>query len=123
MMTQVYDDKYLVKQIRNNGVVKNVSLHRLVAKVFIPNPEGKPEVNHLDEWKSNNCMSNLVWATAEENMNYSATNVWEVTKDGVRLKEYESATKASEATGCNLIGILQVCKGDRSIVNGKYFSY
>ena len=41
-------------------------LHRLVALAFIPNPEGKPEVNHFDTNPFNNHVSNLQWATRRE---------------------------------------------------------
>jgi hypothetical protein len=42
-------------------------VHRAVALAFIPNPDNKPEVNHIDANKKNNCASNLEWATSEEN--------------------------------------------------------
>lgn len=45
-------------------------LHRLIAKTFIPNPEGKETVNHKDENKFNNTVSNLEWMTNEENLHY-----------------------------------------------------
>lgn len=41
--------------------------HRLVAETFLPNPEAKPEVDHRDRNRSNNCVDNLKWATKEEN--------------------------------------------------------
>lgn len=47
--------------------MKNFYVHRLVAEVFIPNPEGKPIVDHIDRNPHNNSVTNLRWATISEN--------------------------------------------------------
>ena len=49
-------------------------IHRLVAIEFIPNPDELPEVNHIDECKANNGVSNLEWCTKEYNNNYGTRN-------------------------------------------------
>ena len=52
------------------GRKKNLLVHRLVALSFLPNNQGYTDVNHLDEDKENNCVSNLEWCTHKYNMNY-----------------------------------------------------
>ena len=52
--------------LRSNGKTHQLSVHRLVAETFIPNPENKPTVNHIDGDKSNNHYINLEWATYKE---------------------------------------------------------
>ena len=65
---------YLYVFLYKNGKQKPFSIHRLVAKAFIPNPNKKPEVNHKDEDKTNNCLTNLEWMTRKDNLNYGTHN-------------------------------------------------
>lgn len=53
-----------------NGMRNTFRVHRLVAAAFIPNPENKPYVDHIDGVKYHNFADNLRWCTQKENMNY-----------------------------------------------------
>lgn len=74
-------EKIMTPQIQRNGrvsiwmsskgVEKNCQLHRLVAKAFIPNPENKPCVNHIDNNPLNNQVRNLEWCTYKENSQHA----------------------------------------------------
>lgn len=61
-------DGYLIYQLGNKNRVK---AHRIIAKTFIPNPENKPQVNHIDGNKKNNDVSNLEWVTNAENLKHA----------------------------------------------------
>jgi hypothetical protein len=56
---------------KKENIYKNLLVHRLVCQAFLPNPDNKPMVNHLDENKSNNKLENLIWTTHSENTNHS----------------------------------------------------
>lgn len=73
---------------------KNKFIHRLVALAFIPNPENKPEVNHKDGNKQNNCVSNLQWATRSENQQHAFDNGLQVAVKGE--KQWCSKLKKSD---------------------------
>ena len=62
---------YFAIDFYKNAKQKNIQIHRLVAIAFLPNPENKKCVNHIDNNPSNNCVSNLEWATYKENVNHA----------------------------------------------------
>lgn len=63
---------YYVTDLIVAGKRKNCKIHRLVASNFIPNPENKREVNHIDGNKLNNDVANLEWATQQENISHAS---------------------------------------------------
>ena len=62
---------YLAYKLCSNGEEWTVQAHRLVASVFIPNPDNLPEVNHIDGDKKNNCVSNLEWVSRQANIQHA----------------------------------------------------
>lgn len=127
----------LVNQVMPNGYVrarlrgKAEYIHRLVAKAFIPNPENKPQVNHIDEDKENNILSNLEWSTVKDNLNHGnrnkkmAATLSKVNSRKVRsiceltgeVSEYNSIKEAS-AKGFNRGNISLCCNGKRRYHKG-----
>ena len=77
-------EKLIKQAIQNNGYVhvclcknkatKIKTVHRIVALAFIPNTLNKPEINHKDGNKQNNCVDNLEWVTRKENVNHAFAN-------------------------------------------------
>ena len=59
-------DGHLKVALYINGKTTVKAVHRLLAEIFIPNPQNKNVVHHIDENKLNNKLSNLMWVTAEE---------------------------------------------------------
>jgi hypothetical protein len=65
---------YLMTQLRVNGKTKTITQHRLVAIAFIPNPENKAEVDHINGDRKYNLPQNLRWVTRSENVQHSYTS-------------------------------------------------
>ena len=124
---------YLMVKLSKNSIVYTKTVHRLVAEAFIPNPEHKSEINHIDENKTNNNVSNLEWMTRKENINHGtrtermsktqsipiiATNI----KTG-ESKEFYGARECARQLGLTHGNITSVLKGRYKQTGGYIFKY
>lgn len=139
---------YATVELFKNKSSQRFLIHRLIAITFLENPDAKSQVNHKDENKLNNTVSNLEWVSPRENMNYGTRTerqrlhtdysadirkeiarrngksvskpVMQYAKDGSFIKEYESAKEACRQTGINSSHISECCQGKRYKTVGGY---
>lgn len=120
--------RYYKVTLSINGKEHQYLVHRLVANAFIPNPENKPEVNHINGDRLDNRASNLEWVTAKENQIHSVktnlrkhgTELWngKFTKEQVleiiiRKHSGESCKKLGKEFGVNATTISAISRGLR----------
>lgn len=124
MRTFPNKDGYLRVNLSRNNRKRNFSVHRLVATMFIPNPDNLPEVDHIDRNRQNNCVENLRWVSKQQNVDNSDCG-----KGGKRVKcvetgvIYDNIFQASVETGANYSNIVQVCRGKRKTTGGFHWEY
>lgn len=133
--------KYVYVTLSKNGVGRPYCIHRLKAIAFIPNPENKPEVNHIDGNKLNNDLENLEWVTKSEQAihahklgltppppimkgkNNSTSKPIEELKDDIVVKTYETVRDAAAINGLTSNMIIRICRGAKTKKSKKVFRY
>lgn len=139
-------NKFLTSTPDNKGYYKvtidkkSYSIHRLVAKYFVPNPYNKNQVNHIDGNKNNNKYTNLEWCTGSENMKHAFENgLNEISeerkekskkkiiqidlKTNKQIKIFDSADDVEKELGIHHGNIAGVCKGRRKSAGGFGWKY
>lgn len=115
---------YLLVSLFKNGTKKNARLHRLVASVFIPNPQNLPQINHKDEDKTNNAVNNLEWCDSKYNNNYSLSKpVLQFDLQGNFVREWPSMMKVEEEIGISNSSISMCCSGKVKTAGGFIWKY
>lgn len=127
---------YMQVCIRVNGKSVYLSVHRMVAITFIPNPDNLPEVNHIDNDKTNNDASNLDWCTHEYNIAYKeryGVSAREATKAlrhpvfVVNLKtgkvlRFESQNEVARQLGISRSSVYAVINGKQYMADNYWFT-
>lgn len=117
---------YSIVNLMNGKIRKQMQVHRLVAKNFIPNYNKLPCVNHIDGNKQNNCATNLEWISYSDNQKHSykiglrgTTEVCQYDLNGVFIKQWNSVKEASDILNISYVGIINCCK-NRYKKSGNY---
>lgn len=119
---------YMMVRLCKNGKAKKYYLHRLLAQTFIDNPEDKPQVNHINENRSDNRLENLEWVTQKENNNHGNHNLnsaiskrsgkakknVQLDLDGNELGRFDFLIEAAKTVNGNSINISRAARNIRN---------
>lgn len=113
------NNKYWVVDLYRNNKSEKVPMHRLLAEAFIPNPENKLTVDHIDGDRQNNTIENLRWATyGEQNSRFDTVGV---RSESVIVKRYEEKRKKRGGGHESWVGIKEVLEFDSISEVADYF--
>lgn len=128
---------YLIVILCTGGNQKHFAVHRLVCQAFCDNPENKPEVNHINENKTDNRACNLEWCTRRENINHGTRNeraamsiakilskpIGKYTLNGELVEVWQSASEAERQTGFHQSNISAAARGKLKTAYGYVWKY
>jgi hypothetical protein len=115
---------YLNVQLCKNGEAKTFLIHRLVAEAFIPNPLGLPQVNHINEIRSDNRAENLEWCSAQYNTEYSQSKqVEQYDLNGNYIATWKSVNEIQRQLGFYQGTISHCCRGEYKTAYGFIWRY
>lgn len=120
---------YLMVVLCKNGKLKTYSIHRLVAQAFLDNPNNYEQINHIDEDKTNNNVSNLEWCDAKYNINYGTRNeriskqVAQIDKSTGEIIKIWLSIKECGRNGFNQGNIASCCRGKYKSACGYIWKY
>lgn len=86
------NNRYYYVILSKNGKPQTKRIHRLVAEAFIPNPDNKPYVDHINTDRNDNRVENLRWVTHKENMNNPIT-INRIGRKSKSIVQYNCDTK------------------------------
>ena len=115
---------YYYVDLWENNKCKKMQLHRIIAEAFIPNPEDKPTVDHVDGDRKNNRIDNLRWATySEQNSRFNthgvrSEKIYAEKKNGEKIY-FNQISEAAKYFGCTISNISQMLKKGTFGVRGK----
>ena len=124
---------YYLIELHKQSIKKKYYVHRLVWSAFNGQIPKNMQVNHINEIKTDNRLSNLNLMTAKENMNWGTRNersakklsksVLQFTLDDILVKEYPSLTQLYRETGFNSSNISRCCNGKRKTAYNYIWKY
>ena len=123
-----YMGSYLVVSLPINGKYRTVPVHRIVASTYLPNPEHKTEVHHINGCKEDNCVGNLEWVTkAEHIQHHKEMSNWGRPSQSIYCIEndtiYNSLSDAAQDLKLNIGNIHKVLKKEIYQTGGYTFRY
>lgn len=112
-------NEHLAITLHKKGVKETFQIHILVAQAFIPNPENKPIVHHIDHNPLNNNVDNLMWVTEEQHkalhpeVKTAPKTVIQYTVDGQFVKEWKSLQEIEKELGYSSANICNCCNNKK----------